>query len=131
MFQKLRLQNKLMLTIMIVFFVMLLSFMLYLYSYMKSSLLKTELAGLVPTTQKISDQVDMLYKQLDYAALGFTNNQENLDVMVEISGAANENDSYVALSRLAHNLNAIYNVVNDLYKVVVFNADKQIFLLLL
>ena len=127
MFQKLRLQNKLMLTIMIVFFVMLLSFMLYLYSYMKSSLLKTELAGLVPTTQKISDQVDMLYKQLDYAALGFTNNQENLDVMVEISGAANENDSYVALSRLAHNLNAIYNVVNDLYKVVVFNADKQIF----
>ena len=96
---------------------------------MKSALLDAELAGLVPTTQKVSDQVDTLYKQIDYAALGFTMNQENLNVMVDINSASksNINDSYVALTRLAHNLNAIYNVVYDLYKVIVFNPEKQIY----
>lgn len=129
MFRKLRLQNKLMLTIMIVIVILLLSFMLYLYAYTKSALTHTELVGLAPTTQKISDQVDTLYKQIDYAALGFTSNQDNMDVMVDIGSATggNNTDSYVALSKMAHNLNAIYNVVSELYKVIVFNSNKGIF----
>lgn len=129
MFNKLRLQHKLMLTIMIVFFALLLAFIIYLYTYMKTALLDTELAGLIPTTQKVSDQVDTLYKQIDYAALGFTSNQENLDVMVNLSSntITNPDDSYVALAKLAHNLNAVYNVVNDLYKVIVFIPDRDIF----
>lgn len=114
---------------MVVFLALLLSFMLYLNSYLRSTLLNTELAGLIPTTQKVSDQVDTLYKQIDYAALGFTSNQENLEVMVNLSSNNSKliDDSYVAFSKMAHNLNAIYNVVSDLYKVVVFIPEKNIF----
>lgn len=129
MFSKLGFQNKLIITIMLVFFLILLFFTFYLYTYMKSTLVQTELAGLIPTTQKISDQVDTLYKQLDYAALGFTNNQDNLDVMVELSNSSSANsiDNFVLQTKLSHNLNAIYNVVSDLHKVVIFIPDKSIF----
>ncbi|CAI6039769.1 sensor histidine kinase [Cohnella sp. JJ-181] len=129
MFRRLGFQNKLILTIMIVFFLILLSSISYLYAYMRSTLVRTELAGLAPTTQKISDQVDTLYKQIDYAALGFTNNQDNLNVMVELSGSSPDNtlENYISQANLAHNLNAIYNVVSDLYRVIVFVPDKNIY----
>ncbi|AIQ34897.1 hypothetical protein R50345_09925 [Paenibacillus sp. FSL R5-0345] len=129
MFSKLGFQNKVIVTIMGIFFLILLLSMVYLYTYMKSMLIQTELAGLIPTTQKISDQVDTLYKQLDYAALGFTNNQDNLDVMVELNSDAPSDSmsNLVSQNKLAHNLNAIYNVVSDLHKVIVFVPDKDIF----
>jgi len=129
MFSKLGFQNKVVVTIMGIFFLILLLSMVYLYTYMKSMLIQTELAGLIPTTQKISDQVDTLYKQLDYAALGFTNNQDNLDVMVELNSATplESIDNLVSQTKLAHNLNAIYNVVSALHKVIIFVPDKDIF----
>lgn len=97
--------------------------------YMKMTLVHTEQTSLAPAAQKISDQIDMLYKQLDSAALGYTNNQENLDTMVEMYNTPDNHTFELLLSKskLTHNLSAIYNVVTDLYKIVIFIPEKNIF----
>lgn len=128
MFNKLGFQNKVFAIFMVAFLFILASFAVYLYGYMKSTLVRTQQASLAPVAQKISDQIDMLYKQLDFAALGFTNNQDNLNTMVEMNSIAPESlDMLVHQSKLIHNLSATYNVVNELYKVVIFIPDKHIF----
>lgn len=112
------------------FIVVIALFSFYLYYYIKSTLIRTEQNSLTPATQKVSDQIDMMYKQLNYAALGFTYNEQNADVMLELNNTTvnNSADMLIAQSQLIHNLSSIYNVVNDLNKVVIFIPDKNIFM---
>lgn len=129
MFSKLGFQNKIFMIFIGLFIVILVSFAVYLYMYMKSTLVHTEQTSLAPATQKISDQIDMMYKQLDYAALGFTYNQQNSETMQEMNNnpGLGSTDLLVAQSKLIHNLSSIYNVVSDLFKVIIFVPDRNIF----
>lgn len=129
MFNKLGFQNKVLVIFTLTFIAIISSFSFYLYMYMKMTLIQTEHTSLAPAAQKISDQIDMLYKQLDSATLGYTNYQENLDTMIEMYNTPSNNTLELLLSqsKLTHNLSAIYSLVNDLYKVVIFIPEKNIF----
>lgn len=130
MFKKLGFQNKVFMIFFGIFIVILALFSFYLYFYIKSTLIRTEQNSLTPATQKVSDQIDMMYKQLNYASLGFTYNEQNTDVMIELNNSKtySSDDMLIAQSKLIHNLSSIYNVVNDLYKVIIFIPDKNIFM---
>lgn len=129
MFNKLGFQNKIFMIFFSIFIVIIASFSYYLYSYIKMTLMRTEQNSLTPATQKVSDQIDMMYKQLNYASLGFTYNQQNAEVMLELNNSdeVSSDDLLIAQNKLIHNLDSIYNVVNDLYKVIIFVPDKNIF----
>ncbi|CAH1193009.1 hypothetical protein PAECIP111891_00474 [Paenibacillus allorhizoplanae] len=129
MLNKLGFQGKVFLVFISIFLFIIVSFSSYLFMYMKRTLVHTDQINLAPAAQKISDQIDMLYKQLGNAAISYTTNQENLEMMINLYNESESHSSEQLLfkTKLAHNLNAIYSVVSDLYKVIIFIPEKNIF----
>ncbi|MDD9267052.1 histidine kinase [Paenibacillus sp. GCM10023248] len=129
MFNKFGFQGKILLIFIVIFASLVTFFAVYLYVYMKSSLIRTNQTNLAPVVHKISDQIDMLYQQLGNAAINYTNNQENLALMVDLYHEADESAAapLVYKTKLAKNLNAIYSVVSQLYKIVIFIPEKDVF----
>lgn len=129
MLNKLGFQGKIFLVFILIFVGMVTFFSTYLYVYMKRTLIRTDQINLAPVTQKISDQIDMLYKELGNAANSYTNNQENLELMIDLYHESES--SYTAplvyKTKLAKNLSAIYNAVSQLYKVIIFIPEKNVF----
>ncbi|MBP1990159.1 sensor histidine kinase [Paenibacillus eucommiae] len=104
---------------------------IYLYMYMSKVLIDTETHNLRPVAQKISDQVDMLYKRMDFASLSYTGNKEAFDVIADLNYSLEKNKDEV-LPRLYENklgtyLNSIYSSFPEIYKIAIFSPDKGFF----
>ncbi|NOV01763.1 sensor histidine kinase [Paenibacillus planticolens] len=129
MINKFGFQGKIFLVFIIIFVGMVTFFSTYLYVYMKRTLIHTDQINLAPVTQQISDQIDTLYKELGNAAISYTNDLENLELMIDLYHESGNSSAapLVYKTKLAINLNTIYNAVSHLYKVIIFIPEKNIF----
>lgn len=118
--------KKLLVSFSIIFVALVASFAMFLYYYMSNALIETEINNLQPSVHKISEQIDMTYSQLNNAAASYTSDTENMFIMSRIY---NDKDEFGAVEHttLSQNLDSIYSIVPDLYKIIIFVPEQDLF----
>jgi len=129
MLRRLSFQKRLFISLSIIIIILVILLSSAFYTYSSNTLLATESKSSIQIAQKISSQIDVLYKQMDIAAANTVNNEEIQNIIYKLSFDTTfiDEDMVVYDSNVRKILQQIYTYMPKATKTAVFNSRRHFY----
>lgn len=129
MLRRLSFQQRLFISLSIIIVVMVAVLSSAFYTYSANSFLTTEFKSSLQMAQKVSGQIDELFKQMDIAASNTVNNEELQNIIYELNFAPAVSDADMLLydSSVRKIIQQIYTYMPKATKAAIFNSKKHFY----
>ncbi len=129
MLSRLSFQHRLFISLSIIIIIMVTVLSSAFYTYSSNTLLTAESKSSLQIAQKISGQIDELYKQMDIAASNTVNNEEIQDIIYELNANFTpiDTDMVVYDSEIRKILQQIYTYMPKTTKTAIFNSRRHFY----